>query len=104
MSGRLVSLKFVATAVVTVGLLILGGFNIEQKRLVVAPEDGCVWVQTPEGLQARFVSEGGPGHRAGVQEGDILTKINNRSIASSQEVTKILYELGVYNTPTYTLV
>jgi two-component system, NtrC family, sensor kinase len=103
MSERVFSLKFVATALFTVGLLILGGLNIQQKRLVVAPEDGCFWIQTPQGVQARFVSVGGPGFRAGVQEGDILKKINNRIIATDQDVTEILYELGVYKTPTYTL-
>lgn len=104
MSGRLFSLKFVATAVVTVGLLILGGLNIQQKRLVVVPEDGCFWIQTAQGVQARFVSEEGPGFRAGVREGDFLVKINDLPIATDQnDVTKILYELGVYAKPTYTL-
>ncbi len=103
MSGRVFSLKFVAIAVMTVGLLILGGFNIQQKRIWVAPEDGCFWIQTADGVQARVVSEGGPGYRAGVRQGDILTMINDEPIANDQDVTRILYELGVYKTPTYTL-
>src|SRR6185436_18809298 len=103
MSGKLLSLKFVATAVVTVGLLVLGGLNIQQKRLWVVPEDGCSWIQTAQGVEARIVTDGGPAARAGAHVGDILTKIDDRKIGSDQDVTKILYELGVWKTPIYTL-
>ena len=103
MSGRILSLKFVATAVVTVGLLILGGLNIQQKRLWVVPEDGCSWIQTAAGVQARVVAEGGPADRAGIREGDILTAINGRPVVSDQDVTEMIYELGIWKTPTYTL-
>jgi len=103
MAGGFLSPKFAATVVLSIGLLVLGGLNIQQKRIWVAPEDGCFWIQTPAGVEARVVTKDGPGDRAGVQEGDILKAINGRSVASDRAVTEILYELGVYATATYKL-
>ena len=103
MGGRFLSLKFVATVVVTAGLLVLGYLNIEQKRVWVVPEDGCSWIQTLEGVQVRAAVREGGCYRAGVRVGDILKAINEQRVLSDQDVTQILYETKVWNSPTYTL-
>src|SRR5688572_17181720 len=103
MGEKFLSLRFVGTALLTLVLLAIGGFNIWQKRMHVSPEDGCFWIQTDAGVQARVVTPEGPCDRAGVQEGDFLRSINNKRILSEQEVTETLYGLGVYSRAKYTL-
>ena len=103
MGEKFLSLRFVGTALLTLVLLTIGGINIWQKRMHVIPDDGCFWIQTEEGVQARVVAAEGPCGRAGVQEGDFLRSINNKRILSEQEVTETLYALGVYSTAKYTL-
>src|SRR5262245_47609598 len=103
MGRRLFSFKLVATALLTVGILILGGINVQQKRIWVAPDDGCSWVQNAGDIQARFVVEDGPADRAGILPGDILKAINGRPVQSDRHVTQLLYEVGVWSKATYTI-
>ena len=55
MGKSFLSLRFVATALLTLGLLTVGGLNILQKRIYGIPYDGCSWIQTDAGAQARAV-------------------------------------------------
>src|SRR5688500_8852316 len=103
MGGRLFSLRFVGAMLLTAGLLVLGGINIDQKRKWVAPNDGCSWIQGPEGVEARQVVADGPAGRAGIQPGDILWAINGHPVESNGHVTKILYDLGTWSRAIYTI-
>jgi PAS domain S-box-containing protein len=103
MGKSFLSLRFVAVVLSSVALLILGGINIQQKRIYQTPEDGCAWIQTPSGVQARAVLAGGPCERAGVREGDLLRKINGEDVTADLDVTRILYGLGIYSSAKYTL-
>lgn len=87
----------------TIGLLILGGLNVEQKRKWVAPDDGCFWVQTGMVVQAQSLAKDGPAQRAGIQKGDILLAINDRPVESDSQVTRILYDVGLYVQADYTI-
>ena len=84
MSRRILSFRLVATVVLTLGVLILGAINVQQKRIWVAPDDGCSWVQTPLGIQARFVVDEGPADRAGILAGDVLKAINGQPVQSDR--------------------
>jgi two-component system, NtrC family, sensor kinase len=103
MGERLPALRFAATILLTLGLLVIGGFNIQQKRIHVIPDDGCFWIKTTQGVQAEVVVEDGPCERAGVLKGDLLRGINKKPILSDQDVAKALYDAGVYSTVKYTL-
>ena len=103
MGRSLISPKFVLIGVLSVGFAIMGGLNIQQKRIWVVPDDGCLWIQTPAGVVARVVQEDGPGARAGVREGDRLKAINGQAVTSDQSVAQILYGLGLYSSATYVL-
>jgi len=103
MGEKFLSLRFVATALLTLGLLTIGGFNIYQKRSYVTPDDGCIWTQTDEGVQAQIVVEESACDRAGVQKGDFLRGINDIDIQTDADVTKALYGVGVYSRAKYTL-
>jgi len=103
MGEKFLSLRFLATALLTLGLLIIGGFNIDQKRSYVIPDDGCVWIQTARGVQAQVVLPESACDRAGVHEGDFLRWINNKKIESDADVIRALYGVGVYSTAKYDL-
>ena len=103
MGEKFLSLRFVGTALLTLGLLVIGGFNIQQKRSYVIPDDGCLWIQTDKGIQAQVVVEDGACERAGVQKGDLLRWVNNKKIESDRDVTRALYGVGVYSTARYTV-
>jgi predicted metalloprotease with PDZ domain len=60
----------------TVGLLVIGGLNVEQKRKWIDPDDGCSWIQSGDFVQAQQVARDGPAAHAGIQPGYILHIIN----------------------------
>ena len=103
MGKSFLSLRFIATALLTLTLLTVGAFNIQQKRIFVIPEDGCSWIQTSGGVQARTVVKGGPCQEAGVNEGDFLREINGRPVVTDGDVTKAFYALRPVSTAIYKL-
>jgi len=101
---RIISFRVVATVVLSLGLIILGGLNVQQKRLWEAPDDGVSWIQTEPGVvEARMVLFDAPGSRAGLQVGDVLTGINAIPIQTELQVTEVLYDLGGWASATYTI-
>jgi two-component system, NtrC family, sensor kinase len=103
MARKIFSFKYIVTVLLTVGILILGGLNVQQKRRYIPPDDGASWVQGPEGVEARLILADGPAVKAGILRGDILKAINGRPIQNDRQVTQILYELGAWSKATYTL-
>src|SRR5687767_4518614 len=101
MGKTFLSFRFAATALLTLGLLIVGGLNIQQKRMFVIPDDGCLWIKGPYGVEGRVLVEDGPCDRAGVEDGDLLKSINNKPIVSDEDVAKALYGVGVYSSVKY---
>src|SRR5215467_3237516 len=103
MGRTIFSFKYVATVFLTVGILILGFLNAQQKRRYVPPDDGASWIQGPAGIQARLVVPDGPAAKAGIQQNDILKAINGQALRNDRHVTQMLYELGVWSRATYTI-
>src|SRR5215470_11343356 len=103
MGRKIFSFRHVATIFLTLAILILGGLNAQQKRRYVPPDDGCTWTAVSDTVQARQVVIDGPSDKAGIERGDILKAINGRPIQNDRDVTKVLYELGVWSKATYTL-
>jgi len=104
MSRKIFSFRYVATVLLTIAVLILGGLNVQQKRRFTPPDDGASWVQGSQGVQARLIIPGGATDKAGIQPGDILKAINDQPIRNDRHVTQILYELGSWQKATYTIV
>ncbi|HEY2384073.1 MAG TPA: ATP-binding protein [Terriglobia bacterium] len=104
MGRTIFSFKYVATVLLTVGLLILGFLNAQQKRRYIPPDDGASWIQTAAGIQARLVVADGPADKAGIRQSDVLKAINGQTLRSDRHVTQMLYELGVWSRATYTIV
>ena len=103
MTRKIFSLKYVATVLLTLILLILGGLNAQQKRRYVPPDDGVSWIEGAQGIEARFVVSEGPADKAGIQRGDVLKAINGEDIQNDRHVTQVLYQLGIWSRATYTL-
>jgi PAS domain S-box-containing protein len=104
MGRKIFSFKYVATVLLTVAVLILGGLNAQQKRRYLPPDDGASWIQGSGGIEARLVVPEGPADKAGIQTGDILKAINGLPIKNDRHVTQVLYDLGVWSKAAYTFV
>jgi PAS domain S-box-containing protein len=72
------------TMVVLAGLALaaLGVYNIVLKASFTLMDDGVYWRQAPQGLVAARLAPGGPGARAGVQEGDVLLAVDGEEALS----------------------
>ncbi|MBM3804435.1 MAG: PAS domain S-box protein [Acidimicrobiia bacterium] len=97
------SFKTAFIILVTATLTVFGLINSVQKARYVTPDDGCGWNATARGVEAYIVERRGPAERAGIQRGDILEAIGNKKIATASDVSKRLYELGVWSKATYSL-
>src|SRR5262249_77728 len=88
----------------TVGILILGFLNAQQKRRYIPPDDGASWIQEPSGIQARLVVPNKPTKKTSIQQNDILKAINGQTLRNDRHVTQMLDELGAWSRATYTIV
>src|SRR5215470_12917876 len=105
MRPKIFSLTSIATALLTIGILVLGGLNVDQKRKYVPPDDGVSWIQDANGVRAASIVKDGPAERAGIQREDILKAINGETILSDRHVTEILYnKVGLWGRARYSIV
>src|SRR5438094_4306097 len=103
MRRKIWSVKYVATVLLTLTVLILGGLNAQRKRRYIPPDDGTAWFEGTEGIQARLVVPDGPAEKAGIRRGDVLRAINGQAVENDRHVTRFLYELGAWSRATYTI-
>lgn len=103
MRRKIWSVKYVATVLLTLTVLILGGLNAQQKRRYIPPDDGAAWVEGTKGVQARLVVPEGPAEKAGIRRSDVLKAINGQAVENDRHVTRLLYELGTWSRATYTI-
>ena len=103
MPRKIFSFRSAVTVLLTLGVLILGGLNVQQKRRYIPPDDGASWIQTARGVEALQVISNGPADRAGIRGGDVLRAIEGQTVRNDRHVTQILYQLGVWSKATYTL-
>jgi PAS domain S-box-containing protein len=102
--SRIISFRLVAAIILSLGLIILGGINIQQKRDWISPDDGAAWLETEAGvIEATMVLSDGPAARAGVEAGDVLIRISGIDIENDLDVTKVLYDLGAWSQAEYEL-
>ncbi|MDD5542959.1 MAG: ATP-binding protein [Acidobacteriia bacterium] len=98
------SFKSVLIGLITVAVAVFGTINFIERtktNMWIAPDDGVSWQDADQGIQAWIVESGSSGEKAGVQVGDILVSIEGHQVADSIEVTKRLFQVGVWNKPTY---
>jgi two-component system, NtrC family, sensor kinase len=91
-------------AMLTAVLVLLGILNLQQRGRYQIPEDGVSWVDSANGVKAWIVSVDGPGYRAGIREGDLLSAINGVTIHSASDATREVFRSGVWSKLAYDLV
>ncbi len=91
-------------AIVSVAIVIFAFINFQQRRVYQLPTDGVSWVTTPEGLKAWSVAPHSPGQQAGIIAGDVLTSIDGRSVKTTVDATRDIFESGVWSRVTYDVV
>ena len=91
-------------AIVSVTLVIFAFLNFQQRRIYQLPTDGVSWVTTPQGLRAWSVEKNSPGKQAGIVAGDILESIDGRSVKTTAEASRDIFESGVWSRVIYDLV
>src|SRR3989442_1635606 len=85
-------------------LAVLGGINLEQRRVFQLPCDGVSWADSPRGVTAWVVARDGPGSRAGILEGDILRAINERPALFAADAAREVFRTGVWSQAAYELI
>lgn len=105
LKGQLVSALLV---ILTAASLIAAGINFQRQRRSQLPEDGVVWVDRTAAngsnqVVALHVVEESAAERAGVREGDVLTKISNSPIATETDVARVLARLGAWKQAEYVM-
>jgi two-component system NtrC family sensor kinase len=98
-----VSLGAVVLALATLAAMIFAWLNFVQRTEFESPDDGVVWLDTTQGVQAQQVAENSPATRAGVRPGDHLLAINGSPVTRQVQVTKRLWRAGLWTQVRYKL-
>jgi two-component system, NtrC family, sensor kinase len=93
----------VLLALLTVAAVIFAWINLQKEREYAAPYDGVWWVESSGWLQAERVDPGGPGDKAGIREGDVLTAINGRTVNRTSALQQAMSRNGIWNQATYSV-
>jgi two-component system, NtrC family, sensor kinase len=95
-------------AIATVALVLLAIFNLQQEGRYQQPDDGVVWTETQSklvpGLIAVHVLPGGPGARAGIEVGDLLTAVNDHPIEIGADLNREMKRTDVYGKAEYSII
>lgn len=98
-------LKFqLSTAVLTiltVAAVTSALINFQQQQRFHLPEDGVIWVDRAQGVEALQVTRGSQAFKAGLHEGDLLRKINGAPVEKAIQVTQTLVGIGSWNKADY---
>ncbi|HKN74915.1 MAG TPA: ATP-binding protein [Candidatus Acidoferrum sp.] len=98
-----VSLGAVVLALATLAAMIFAWLNFVQRSEYETPDDGVVWLDTSQGIQAQQVAQNSPAARAGVRPGDHLLAINGSPVTRQVQVTKRLWRAGLWTQVRYKL-
>jgi two-component system NtrC family sensor kinase len=98
-----VSLGAVVLALATLAAMIFAWLNFVQRAEFESPDDGVVWLDTTQGVEAQQVAENSPATRAGVRPGDHLLAINGSPVTRQVQVTKRLWRAGLWTQVRYKL-
>ena len=81
----------VTLALLTLAAIIFAGLNFQQRSRFVLPDDGVIWMDSPQGVVAWHVVSGSPADRAGIKQGDTVESVRGVAIHRATDVTKVLY-------------
>src|SRR5262249_28344839 len=98
-----VSLGAVVLALATLAAMIFAWLNFVQRNSFEAPDDGVVWLDTSQGVQAQQIAPNSPAAHAGIRSGDRLLAVNGTPVTRMVQVTKRLWRAGLWTQVHYRL-
>ena len=90
-------------ALATAALLVLAVLNLMAERHFDQPSDGVWWREAKGGLVADRVLPDTPGERAGIQQRDLLTAVDDLSVTRIADLERELYRVGSYGQVNYSV-
>ena len=90
--------------ILTVAAAVAAVINFDEQLHFRLPQDGVIWVDRAEGVQALYVPPDSPAGKAGIRPGDFLKSINTGQVDRSSDVIKILWTIGPWQKVTYHVV
>ncbi|HSY10628.1 MAG TPA: ATP-binding protein [Verrucomicrobiae bacterium] len=103
---RVLQSRFFAVVLVlmSAAAITFAWINFDKDREYIAPYDGIWWVESGGHLRAERVDLDGPGQKAGIKTGDLLTAVEGRVISNVGSLERQLYRVGIWSKATYSLV
>src|SRR5579864_1233414 len=90
-------------AMVTTAAVVFAWINFQKERQFSVPYDGVWWVERGNYLVADRVDPVGPGAKAGIKVGDVLTTVLGQNVDRTPALVRQLYRAGVYSKVSYGL-
>ena len=90
--------------ILTVAAAVAAVINFDEQLHFRLPQDGVIWVDRAEGVQALYAPPDSPAGKAGIRPGDFLKSINTGQVDRSSDVIKILWTIGPWQKVTYHVV
>jgi two-component system, NtrC family, sensor kinase len=98
-----VSLGAIVLALATLAAMVFAWLNFVQRTEFESPDDGVVWLDTSQGVQARQVAPNSPAARVGIRADDQVLAVNGAPITRQVDVTKRLWRAGLWTQVRYKL-
>ena len=93
----------IVLALATLTACVFAGLNIAAESDYSVPTDGVRWVEVPGGLCAQQVPADSPGHRYGIEHGDILLSVDDHPTPRVSALERELFRIGSYLDGTYAI-
>jgi two-component system, NtrC family, sensor kinase len=87
--------------ILTVAAAVAAVINFDDQLHFRLPQDGVIWVDRDQGVQALYAPPNSPAGMAGVRPGDWLRSINTEKVEKSSSVIKILWTVGPWGKVVY---
>ena len=94
----------IALALLTITAAVFAWINFQKERQFETPYDGVWWVEKAGHVQAKRIDADGPGARAGIKTGDLLTAVDDHDVQDVGALTKQLFRVGTYSKAKYDLI
>lgn len=98
-----VPFRFVATALLSCILVVIGILNLRDRANWIDPTDGVFWVESEGVLKAAAIDPGGPGGQAGIHPEDRLLFVNDQTLLNLGQYSDLIYQLRPGASVTYKL-
>ena len=93
----------IVLAVLTLAAVVFASINYSHESHFQLPTDGVWWAESNGGLIAQKVLPGGPGERAGIEAGDLLTAVNDHPVHRIASLQRQIFSTGIYSKAVYTV-